>query len=179
MFEKRWCLSLPVSVAHILVIFTSLMGCARREPRVVLSPLNQTVTILPTVVNGAGPAQLPLSELLAARALHVTVMWEGALLNDPDTELRFYKGLDSVNPDLKIRWGDWVTWFRTSGCSNDQIATLDGPGVGVALACDGRVRIEQFVKIEAENKKGKIRSATSWATWRLTDDVVAASIHLL
>lgn len=167
------------AIFFALWLSLGLNACTRREPKVILPPLNQTVTVLPVVVNGTGPVQLPLAEMRAANALHVTFMMAGAPLSDPVTELRFYKKADSQKPDLTVRWGDWVTWYRKSGCSNTQIATLDGPGLGVALVCDGRVHIEEFSKIEGVDRKGSIRSATSWATWRLTDDVVAASIHLL
>jgi hypothetical protein len=100
-------------------------------------------------------------------------------MTDPDIELRFYKAHGRSTPDLKIRWGDLAELYRTSGCSNEQIGSLDGPGTGVALVCDARIKLEQFVLIEGVNKKGEKRSATSWATWRLADDVAAASIQLL
>lgn len=156
-----------------------LPSCAQREPKIGFPPLNKTFTLKPAVMNHSDSVRLKSSEMAAIAGLHVTVMWGGRPMSDDDIELRFYKTHGRATPDLAIRWGDLTQLYRTSGCSSEQIASLDGPGIGVALVCDGRIKLDQFVLIEGVDKKGEKRSATSWATWRLADDIAAASIQLL
>lgn len=156
-----------------------LPSCAQREPKIGFPPLNKTFTLMPAVTNHSDSVRLKSSDMAAIQGLHFTVMWGGHPMSDADIELRFYRAHGRATPDLTIRWGDLTELYRTSGCSNEQIASLDGPGTGVALVCDGRIKLDQFVLIEGVNKKGQKRSATSWATWRLADDIAAASIQLL
>lgn len=166
--------------AALLVIGAGIVwapSCAQREPKVGFPPLNKTMTLMPLTVGQSGPAKLAAAQ--RPSGLRFTIMWGGSLMKDESLELRFYKSLPATTPALSLSWGQLKDLYKSTGCANDQIATLDGPGQGMALVCDGRIPIDEFVYIEGVNSKGEKRAATSWSTWLLQEDVAAASIQLL
>jgi hypothetical protein len=132
---------------------------------------------MPAAINHAGPLA---AEELNVPGLRLTVMWGGHPLSsekEGSVTLKFYKQSAEV-PALTLSWTELETAYKTTNCTDEMIATLDGPLTGTALVCDGRIKIDQYSHIVGVSEKGKTRNATSWSTFRLTDDVVGAAIQL-
>lgn len=75
-------------------------------------------------------------------------------------------------------WGELQDSFRTSGCSDSQVSSLDGYLIGNALICDGSLDFSKVRLITGTDESGKQRSATSWSVYRASDDVITVSLGL-
>ncbi len=174
---KSWIITLVVSAATIIGFLSTPISCAR-QPEFKLPPIGQTFTIMPSYV-GATDGNLKSPEL-DFKAVHLTVAWGGRSLDSQkgDPRLLLYKsGIEK--PVIDVAWADLETAYRSTGCTDDLIATLDGPLVGQALICDGSIGpFDQYSHVEAVNSKGKRRMATSWSTYKISNDVLGVIIQL-
>lgn len=167
-------LGLGFSVISFTLISQS---CAQRDPMTPTPAINQTVSIMPIAVS---PQMLALQHYdpMAGAAWQVTLQWSGQPIPAGDVELRFYKQQGS-SPEVKILWQDLQAISRVSGCSAEQVQSLNKAPPGTVLICDSRLRISDYGLVEAVNRAGEKKTATSWGSWRVADDVMAAVINLL
>jgi len=128
--------------------------------------------MMPVSVNNDRPVQ---ATGIKYSALRLNVMWGGRPIRTGETLRLYKKGV--AEPAWSKSWAELSESYKTSACDNDQIETLDG-GEGMALICDGSLRIEDYISAEAIDEKGEVRRATSWATFAVSDDVLAAAIQL-
>jgi hypothetical protein len=149
-----------------------MTGCSR-EPRYTSPKLGEVVTIQPIAIDlqlaSTPPKNVPVK---------LNVMWGGRMLDSEkgDTTLHFY----DKNGKLRYSksWAQLENAWRETDCSNQAVATLDGSLMGSALICDGSLDLDGIASIEGVNAKGEKRSATSWATYMVNEQVAAASIGL-
>ncbi len=151
------------------------ISCAR-EPKFYLPKVGQKYSFLPVQMNNSNPEKYQHEDL---RGLHLTVRWGGRALEKDkgNPTLQFYKK-DQENAAHSFSWAELVSLYKTTGCTNEQIETLDGPMPGVALICDGRIKISEIVKIEAVSDAGEKKFAYDFSTYKKSDDVLAAIIQL-
>lgn len=150
-------------------------SCAR-EPKHYLPKVGQKYEFLPVSMNTTESIRHIPEDL---NGLHITVRWGGRPLSvdKGNPTLNFFKkGNDT--PVFTAAWGDLETAYKTSGCTNEQIETLDGPMPGVTLICDGRIKINEIKRIEAVSNDGESKSTTDFSTYKRADDVLAVIIQL-
>lgn len=153
-------------------------SCAQRDAMAPPPALNQTVTIMPLAANPSDLSRLSQFDPMAGAAWQVQFQWDGQALSAGDIELRFYKTRGTA-PALKLSWNELQAMARGVGCSPEQQASQKSASPASVLLCDGRLRIQDYSYIEAINRAGEIKSATSWGTWRVADDVMNASINFM
>jgi hypothetical protein len=173
---NSWIITISLAGVMVIGFLTTPISCAR-EPQFKLPPIGQTITLMPISVGKAKDLRSPLKDF---KAVHLTVGWGGrAIMSDRgDPHLLFYvEGQDE--PVKDVAWAELETSYRSTGCSDDLIATLDGPLVGQALICDGSFGgFDQYSHIGAVNSKGRTRDATSWSTYKINDDVLGVIVNL-
>lgn len=148
-----------------------LSNCAP-EPRFKSPALGEVVFMRPIAIDRNPEAALKPG------ALKLSVMWGGrALVSDKgDPTLNFYGKGDVLRYSYK--WSQLESAYHDTGCSREQVRFLDGYLVGSALICDGSLDLSGIVRIEGVEAKGEKRSATSWSSYQLDDDVFGVSIGL-
>ncbi len=144
------------------------------EPKFRPPGLGELITIKPIAINKLAPQHLASK----TRAIKLNVMWGGKAidLEKGDMTLNFY-GADS-KIKYTHKWSDLVESYRQTGCNGEQVATMDGYLMGVALVCDGSIDMTNIQLIEGIDPKGEKRSATSWGSYLVSEDVQAVSIGL-
>ena len=147
-------------------------SCSVREPRIVHLPLGQHTVMMPVSVNDDRPVR---ATGIDYSALRLNITWGGRPIRVGETLRLYKKGV--ATPAWSKSWAELSESYKTTACDNDQIATLDG-GEGAALICDGSLHIEDYVSADAIDEKGEVRRATSWATFAVNEDVLAAAIQL-
>ena len=162
------------TVGGLALIFAQ--PSCKRVPQVEYPPIGQVFTIKPAVKNG-GPEQIK-EELRKTDGILLTVHWSSRplMVEKGDPTIHFYKFGDD-NPVYSAKWADLQDSYKTTGCSDKQIAALDGPSEGRVLICDGSLDINNYDRFEVETNKGRVRSATSWISWRVLDNVMGYSIQ--
>jgi len=157
------------SLSFVLILS---VACAR-EPRHKEHRLGEVFSISPVAVNFMlAPTPAP------SKALKLNVMWGGrAITSDKgDSTLNFY---DKNNKLLHSKkWSELSESHKSTSCSDEQVATMDGYLMGVALICDRSLELKDVQKIEAVNAKGERRSATSWGVYSISDEVDGVSLGL-
>lgn len=155
-----------------LILGIILAACSR-EPRFLSPKLGEVIAIQPIAVN------MQLSTTPAkSGSLKLNIMWGGRMLSSAkgDTTLNFYDKAGKIR--YSKTWSQLENAYRDTDCSNRDIATLDGALMGSALICDGSLNLGDITAIEGIDAKGDKRSATSWATYMVNEDVAAVSIGL-
>ncbi len=165
-------------ISRLVFSLTSLslgvwIAACSREPRYTSPRLGEVVSIQPIAVNqqlmATPPRNVPLK---------LNVMWGGRMLTSQkgDTTLNFYDKTGKIR--YTKSWSQLENAYRETDCSNQAIATLDGSLMGSALICDGSLDLDGIVSIEGIDSKGEKRSATSWSSYMVNENVAAASIGL-
>lgn len=161
-----------VGIAATVTLSLLPFSCAVRAPRIVHLPIGQHVTLMPVSVNDSRPVR---ATGINYSALRLNILWGGRPIRSGATLRLYKKGV--AEPAWSQSWDDLVAAYKTTGCDNDQIGTMDG-GEGTALICDGSLKIEDFYAADAIDDNGDVRRATSWSTFAVSDDVLAAAIQL-
>jgi len=166
---------IPMTIALLLGMWFLPLSCAR-EPKFYLPKVGQKYSFLPVQMNNSNPEKYVHDDL---SGLHLTIRWGGRAIDKDkgNPTLNFYK-LDQEEPVYSVTWADLSNAYKTSGCNNNQIETLDGPMPGVTLICDGRIKISEIVKVEAVNDNGEKKSGYDFSTYKKSDDVLAAVVQL-
>lgn len=153
----------------------ALINCAR-EPRLKIPPIGETMLIKPIAVNFTSVPRVAKPE----KAVRLDVMWGGRAISKEKGNpiLRFYKNPGDAEPAFSKYWSELAEAYKSSGCSNDQIATMDGYLMGTALICDGSFNLENIKFIEAQQDNGEKHMATSWSSYPVSEDVTGYSIGL-
>lgn len=149
-----------------------IASCAR-EPQVKRLEIGQTVDLQPI-----DPKAFMLRDLNDEEAsFKLEVSWGGRpVARNQDLTLKFWG--DDGNLLYERNWADLEKAYKSTGCSNKQIATLDGYLLGVALICDGDLNIAQVKRITGSDKSGKTRKTDSWNVYPIGNQVYAVSIGL-
>lgn len=160
-----------LTFASILIASILPAQSCSREPQFKKPQLGEKITMQPIAVNYLLRPNLP-----GTQAIKLNAMWGGRALaaDKGDPVLNFY-GADGKLKNSK-KWADLVESYRSTSCSNQQIATLDGYLMGAALICDGSLDLSNISRIEAVDSGGERRSSTSWGVYRIQDDVSGISI---
>ncbi len=148
------------------------IACAR-EPRHKEHRLGEVFSISPVAVNimlAPAPA--------LSKALKLNVMWGGRAISADkgDSTLNFYGKNNKLLYSKK--WSELSESHKNTSCSDEQVATMDGYLMGVALVCDRSLELKDVQKIEGVDAKGERRSATSWGVYSITDEVNGVSLGL-
>ena len=163
--------SIATPLGKILAILC-LLSCAR-EPEFRAPKLGERLSIAPIAINTLLPKSAP-----AGKGVKLNIMWGGRPLSADQGE-QTVNFLDQEGKiKLSYKWSELTSAYRSTGCSNAQIATLDGYLQGAALVCDGSIDLNQISRIEVINEKGQKRTATSWSVYHIRDDVLGVSIGL-
>lgn len=172
---KRIFVLATAAVAVVTAVWWFPSSCAR-EPKFYLPKVGQKYEFMPAVMNSTAPVRHEREDL---GALHMTVRWGGRALDKSrgNPRLNFY-GKNKDTPVYSALWADLENAFRTSGCENEQIETLDGPMPGVTLICDGRIKISEIERIEAVTDDGETKSCDAFSTYQKADDVLAIIVQL-
>lgn len=163
-------------VAFALLATSGLLvaNCAR-EPRLKVPAIGETIFIKPIAVNFTGTPKVDAP----SQAIRLDVMWGGRAINDKKgMTLNFYKKLGDAQPAFTKSWSELAEAYKTTGCSNSQISVLDGYLVGVALICDGSFKLDGIQYIEGIQDDGEKRSATSWSSYPVTEDITGFTFGL-
>lgn len=163
-------------VALPLIAITSLLvtNCAR-EPRLKVPAIGETIYIKPIAINFTGTPKVENP----AKAIRLDVMWGGRAINGKkNMTLKFYKNIGDSEPAFTKTWTELEDAYKTTGCSNEQIAALDGYLVGAALICDGSFKLDGIHFIQGEQDDGEKRSATSWSSYPVTEDITGFTFGL-
>jgi hypothetical protein len=172
------------ALTAVLLALVTGCSCSTREPRIGLPPIGKTLTLMPAAIDATGKVSAPDFD---KRSILYNVMWGGRPMTEKgNPTLRFYAGEPNSpitgRPLLwEVKWADLREAWRKN-CDADEVATLDGPAEGRALACDFGLKAKQLADVtlvEAVDDSGEQKLATSFATWQVSDDVVGASIQLL
>jgi hypothetical protein len=168
-------LFIPIVMGLLLGFGLLPFSCAR-DPKFYLPKVGQKYSFLPVQMNNTVPVRYVHEDL---SGLHLTVRWGGRAVekDNGNPTLKFYKK-DQDTPFYSAAWSDLETAYKTSGCNNEQIESLDGPMPGVALICDGRIKMSEVAKIEAISDKGEVKFGQSFSTYKRSDDVLAAIVQL-
>ena len=168
-------LFIPIVMGLLLGFWLLPFSCAR-DPKFYLPKVGQKYSFLPVQMNNTAPVRYVHEDL---SGLHLTVRWGGRAVekDNGNPTLKFYKK-DQETPFYSVAWSDLETAYKTSGCNNEQIESLDGPMPGVALICDGRIKMSEVAKIEAISDKGEVKFGQSFSTYKRSDDVLAAIVQL-
>ena len=152
---------------------------APREPRYAELELGKPITMMPI----SKDTLMPLSAVPPTKtigAVHMTINWEGASigLEDPGATIKFYRGEQNA-PFYTASWTDLKRAYRSSGCSNNQIGSLDG-ALDAVLICDGRLgKLSELSKIEVfAPKEGETKVATAFSAYNRPDDVLSVMVQL-
>jgi hypothetical protein len=128
---------------------------------------------MPAAINDDGPLK---AAGIDYKAVRLNVMWGGRPIRSGAT-LRFYTARDGA-PAWTMPWVDLAQAHKATDCSEDLVATMDDAVEGVALVCNGSLKMESFVAVDAIDDNGEVRSATSWSTYAIRDDVLGVAIQL-
>ena len=154
-----------------LITLIGLSQSCSREPQFRKPQLGEKIFIQPIAINYLLRPKLPTTQ-----AIKLNAMWGGrALAADKGDPLLNFYGTDGKLKNSR-KWADLVESYKTTSCSNQQIATLDGYLMGAALICDGSLDLRNITRIEAVDSGGERRSSTSWGVYRIQDDVSGISI---
>ncbi len=166
---------IPITIGILAGMWFLPFSCAR-EPKFYLPKVGQRYSFLPVQMNNSNPEKYVHEDL---PALHITVRWGGRAVDkeNGNPTLNFYKK-DQTSPFYSVPWAELETAYKTSGCSNDQIETLDGPMPGVTLICDGRIKISEVAQVEAVSDNGEKKYGYEFSTYKRSDDILAAIIQL-
>jgi len=160
----------------LLVSISFLHISCAREPKFYLPKVGQKYSFLPVQMNNSNPETYVHEDL---SGLHLTIRWGGRSIEKEKGNpiLNFYRnGHDT--PAYSAKWADLEKAYKSSGCSNDQIESLDGPMPGVTLICDGRIKISEITKVEAVNESGEKKYGYDFSTYKKSADILAAIIQL-
>lgn len=168
--------SITLVALVILGAFWLMPASCAREPKHYLPKVGQKYEFLPVSMNSTESIRHDQEDL---GGLHLTVRWGGRPLSveKGNPTLNFYKKGNNT-AFYSAAWGDLETAYKSSGCKNEQIETLDGPMPGVTLICDGRININEIERIEAVDATGESKSTTEFSTYKRADDVLAVIIQL-
>lgn len=172
---KRLSVLFAAAASVVISIWLLPASCAR-EPKFYLPKVGQKYEFMPAVMNSTAPVRSEREDL---GAVHMTVRWGGRALDKDrgNPRLNFY-GKNSDTPIYSALWADLETAYKTSGCKNEQIETLDGPMPGVTLICDGRIKLSEIERIEAVDDSGETKSCDAFSTYQRADDVLAIIVQL-
>ena len=181
MARKRSIISWGISAVAAVTAAGMLLHklTAPREPQYAELELGKPITMMPINKDNLMPlSAVPPTKTLGA--VHMTINWEGASigLEDPGATIKFYRGVQSA-PFYTTSWTDLKRAYRSSGCSNNQIGSLDGP-LDAVLICDGRLgKLSELSKIEVfAPKEGETKVATAFSAYNRSDDVLSVMVQL-
>ncbi len=165
----RWRIFLIPTLA-LLALGSFLANCAR-EPRFRAPKLGEVVEIKPVAVN-----YLLAPAVATHKAIKLNAMWGGRAISSDkgNPTLNFYRANGSLK--MSRKWADLTDSYRVTGCSDEQIASLDGYLMGAALICDGSLDLSDVHKIEAVDDTGEKRASTSWGVYRVSEQVSGVSL---
>ena len=163
----------------VLVTAAVWLHAVPRQPKFSALQIGKPMSLMPVTAE----TLQPLSAVTAAAApqgVHLTIHWQGASIavEHPGATIKFYRGQEMV-PFYATTWSELKQAYQSSGCTNKQIGSLDGP-LDAVLICDGRLgNLSQLSKIEVyAPDRNKTKVATAFSAYHRSEDVLSVMVQL-
>jgi hypothetical protein len=150
-----------------------------RQPKYAALEIGKPMTLMPVTAQTLQPLST-VTTAIAPKGVHLTIHWQGASIavEHPAAAIKFYRGQDTA-AFYATTWSELKQAYHSSGCTNNQIGSLDGP-LDAVLICDGRLgNLALLSKIEvyAPDRK-KTKYATAFAAYQRSDDVLSVMVQV-